>query len=58
METVAFEHDGPAMECRRFPPQIIFPRKDDVAVAFPTVYDTDWCGEYVASDWVPAEGDE
>jgi hypothetical protein len=46
METVAFEHDGPAMECRRFPPQIIFPRKDDVAVAFPTVYDTDWCGEY------------
>ena len=50
--------DGPVLECRRFPPQIIsfFPTEKtdhpelggafEPAVVWPQVSALDWCGEY------------
>lgn len=40
--------DGPVIECRRFPPQLVVPEEGDVLQAWPQVTDQDWCGEHAS----------
>lgn len=43
--------DGPvpAVECRRFPPQVTCSAEDGGLQSWPTVQESDWCGEWKQS---------
>lgn len=44
-EPTVDEDDGPGLECRRFPPQILVVDGHPMR-AFPGVDASDWCGEW------------